>query len=424
MASSQSMAWRVDPAGLVNESRSFQQQGWYLLTTASKSRNRGTIETNKAYDVRGKIIVFEFNYVSWGGNGGQGLAMYLFDASAGAVGSGGVGGPGLGYINLKGAYIGIGFDESGSFSSPDAKSILENGIDAGTGNFVTIRGSQERRYVRDAMVALPPQLPLFHDAAQYSSRQQSLDGGGIRHIAAKLTPKKYFPGYSIDVSINGQPVLQGFDYPYAVPASVRAGVAATNGDRSSNHEIVDLQFRLLDPVGIECPSNGNVLRNIPAYISHSGKQFFYPQLNDGDHVHKGWDGVGRWGDIPDGNALYGTDLSGAPCRESDGSFCAAPAGKGAAEINTVVCYCRQDDGTQQEPSDTTKFSQHGAIDFHVQVRDESINDWVDVAPLTSNNNLVKRTFTFPPRRCLGVQVWVLKAGGTGPALVGLEAYKR
>jgi hypothetical protein len=422
MATAQKTAWLATPIGVAAESQSTAQQGWLPLTKANKRPDKSTVVTSKAYDVRGKIIVIELDYVSWGGNGGQGLVVYLFDASAPAAGSGGIGGIGLGYVRMIGAYIGIGLDESGSFSSIDAKSMSETTKDSGAGNFVTVRGSQERNFARDGMFALSPQMPLFYEAARYASRQKLLDSGGIRHVVAKLTPKKYLPGYTVDLMINGEFIVQEFDYPYAVPASVKAGIAATNGDRTSNHEIKNFDFNLLDPVGIECPENGNVLRNIPAYITHSNKAFAYPQLNDGDHVHRGWDGKGKWGDIPKGNVLYGVDISGAACRDSDG-FCAAPAGKGAVEINTVAFYCRQDDGTQQEPSDATTFSQHGAIDFTVLVRSENTSAWTKVAS-DSGSNLVKRVFTFPPRRCWGVEVSVSKAEGTGPALVGLEAYNR
>ena len=93
-------------------------------------------------------------------------------------------------------------------------------------------------------------------------------------------------------------------------------------------------------------------------------------------------------------------------------------------MTTVVCYCRQDDGTEQEPLDSTVFTKHGAIDFSVQVQHENSSDWIEVTSVT-NNKLVKRSFTFPRQRCGRVQIHVTKAASdSGPALVGLEAFNQ
>jgi hypothetical protein len=422
MATSQGMAWLVLPNDVLTE-RQPDALSWFSLTKVNNLRNKGSIVTSSAHDVRGKVILLEFEYASWGGNGGQGLAIHMFDAGAPAAGSGGLGGVGLGYVNMAGAYIGIGLDESGSFSSIDAKKMSETSKDSGVGNVITVRGSQERGYALDGTFTLPAQTPLFYDAARYASRQQIIDDGATRRIVAKFTPKKYLPGYTIDLSVNGQPLLQGFDYPHAVPAALKVGVAATNGDRASNHDIGYLRFFLLDPVGLDCPSNGNLLRDAPAYIDAAGKIYAYPQLNDGDHVHRGWDGSGKWGDtIPADAATYGVDLSGAGCIDSDGP-CAAPAANGPALMNSVVIYFRQDKGTEQEPSDTTTFTQHGAIDFVVNMQEERTSAFLPVATITGNN-LAKRTVTFPRQRCTGLHVGVNKAASGGPSVVGLEAYDR
>ncbi len=169
-------------------------------------------------------------------------------------------------------------------------------------------------------------------------------------------------------------------------------------------------------------AHDHLLKNVPSYITTAQDVIhYYPQLNDGNVVHAGWDGSGKWGKELTGYVAYGVDLSGAGCVESDGP-CAAPEGSGAVEMNTIMVFSRQDDGTQKEPSDTTTFTQHGAVDFDVIAQPDGSEDWVEIGRV-SGNNLVKRVFSFPVALYVRVQVRVERAASDGPSVVELEAYK-
>ena len=61
-------------------------------------------------------VSIRFNYVSWGGNGADGITVFLYDATQNM--SGAANGGGLGYCGGAGGYLGIGMDEYGNFSNP------------------------------------------------------------------------------------------------------------------------------------------------------------------------------------------------------------------------------------------------------------------------------------------------------------------
>lgn len=390
--------------------------GWHRLTSTQPYTWSRTnmVET---IDALGQVIKFEFDYISWGGNGADGLALYLFDPTIQTAEPARYLGETLGYVGFPGGYVGIGLDERGNFS----RGPLNKPDGPTAGHVAVIRGSAARGWARAGSAAVTP--PLAYLAPKYTTRQQAVAAGGIKHVVAKFTPKKYRPGYEIDLSINDQVLFKAFDYPYAAPASLKAGISASTGGSTNNHEIRNLQLEVVEAVEPGCPENGNLIRNVPAYISAGVKLFYYPQLNDGDHVHKDWDGSGKWGNLAGQIVLYGVDLTGTQCEDSE-SVCAAPPGKGAVEMNTAVIYSRQDDGIQQEPGDSTTFTQHGAVNFEVEGQEENNEiDWITLASITGNN-LVRRTVTFPARRLWRLQVRVWNGKSTGPALYGFEAYNR
>jgi hypothetical protein len=406
------------------------EQGWHRLTAAGVRAGWSRVNLNETIDPVGQVLRLAFDYLSWGGAnpvhpaGADGLALYLFDAGVPNAGTGHFIGGTLGYSGIPGAYIGVGLDEFGNFSHI----IVNKGRSDGpfTPNAVAIRGSAERNWGFVENFKLTE--PLSYPGPKYTNRQQVIDAGGIKHVVAQFTPKKYRPGYTVHLSINNQPVIENFDYPYPAPASLKVGVSAANGSATNHHEIRNLQLDVRPAVDTgtnDCPANGNLVRGVPAYISLGSPNFevfYYPQLNDGDHVHQGWDGSGKWGNRISGAAAYSLDLSGAECQDLDGA-CAAGPGKGGVELNTLVIYSRQDGHKQQEPTETTTFTEHGAIDFHIIGQLENTEEWLDLATV-AGNDLVKCTITVPRGRYWRLQVSVDRAASDGPSIVGLEAYDR
>ena len=381
-----------------------KQEKWLQLTQANQRPDKGWVESENAFASAGKIIRLEFDYISWGGNGGKGLSIYLFDAGVAKAGTGGIGGVGLGYIKMIGAYVGIGLDETAGFTLMDPNTMTENTTDVvGAGSFVTIRGTQIRNYYPDARYPVRS-FSLFSSAAQYKTRREAIAAGGVKHVTVIFSPQLPKFGYTIDLLINGAPVFSKFDYPYAAPASMKIGVAATNGpDTSSNHEIRNFRADVSD---VKPPPPVDLFRSniFNAYIQHHGElQFFKtPILTDGDRVHRGWDGSGDWDKYPGEYLDYHLEFQNYP------------------QVNTIVTCCRQDDALQQEPTDTTTFTQHGAIDFSILGQDVYLNTF-HIASV-SGNNLVKRTFTVPKVPYSNVWVQVDHAASHGASIVNIEGY--
>lgn len=411
-AEGQGLAWVYSLGDGKNSPKN--NEGWFVLTRAPGNPETSSCQLLNPVEPTGKVLKLEFDYISWGGNGADGLSLYLFDAAAANAGTNGFWGNGLGYFNLVGAYVGIGLDEYGGFLH---RIGTLSTVEPLAPHSVSIRGSQERKY--ELVGNFPLKTPLCYNAPEYTTRQQVIDAGGLKHVVAEFTPKKAAPGYTIKFSINGELVIEGADYPYPAPASMKVGLSASTGYLTGNHEFRNLQFQMTAPVETEQPPV-SLVRNIPAYISTTSKLFAYPQLNDGDLVHQGWDGSGKWGDQLTGPLLYGLDLTGTPCQDSDGP-CGAPPGKGAVDMNTVVVYSRQDDGARVVPSDSTVFTQHGAINFRIEAQKDGSNEWIVLARVTGNN-LVKRTVTFETQRFSRFQVIVEQAASSGPSIVEIEAF--
>lgn len=211
--------------------------GWLSLTRAHESYRTANIQSKKTF-TPSEAIQIEFDYISWGGHhaageGGDGLALYLFDTSHGGAGLGGHHAGALGYCGLNGGYIGIGLDEYGTFSGSCEKPARDGFSVRGA----SIRGSQGSDFAFNGSFAI--KTPL--DCAKCQTRQQAIDAGGVKHVVAQLTPKSFGPGYTVDLSINGEAIIKGVDYPYAAPVSMKVGLSASNGGDTNHHEIRNLR---------------------------------------------------------------------------------------------------------------------------------------------------------------------------------------
>jgi hypothetical protein len=137
------------------------------------------------------------------------------------------------------------------------------------------------------------------------------------------------------------------------------------------------------------------------------RDFPYPQLIDGDRTHRGWNGSGPWGDASQVSGICSYRL-GLP---------------ETAELNTIVVYFRQDDGTEEEPTESTVFTQHGLINFDVIGLENDQELWPPIEKVVGNGK-VKRTFNFPRRRFTAIEIVGHTAAGTGPAVVEIELFNR
>jgi len=72
-------------------------------------------------------VVIEFNYVSWGGTGADGITLFLYDSSTVSPMANAAYGGGLGYCGGAGGYLAIGLDEHGNFSNPGDRCTSASG---------------------------------------------------------------------------------------------------------------------------------------------------------------------------------------------------------------------------------------------------------------------------------------------------------
>lgn len=212
----------IDPAG----------DGWLRLNPIGQDKVGRALLTNSSQAITPTMpLYFEFEYVSWGGSGADGLVAFLYDASQDM--SGAHSGGALGYCGGAGAYLAIGLDEYSNFSGPYAPgsgcgfSSLAQG--APYAQSVVIRGPQANSY---PVVATNPYAP----------------GIDFPNAGARPTPTKVqvslqpaSPGYNITVTLvrNGVSTVvhNNVAFPYAAPSNVRVGFASSTGTQTNIHEV-------------------------------------------------------------------------------------------------------------------------------------------------------------------------------------------
>ncbi len=373
---------------------------WYRLAEDKQAHQMGHIQLSSPFQSAGTTIHLAFDFINWGGDAlFNGWAIYLFDASAPGAGTGGANGGEMGYIELKGAYVGIGIDSFGVFNhwvrtGQRLMPLLKNNV--------TVRGSQARDYAREGAFAL--KKPLSYPS---TTRQEAMDFGALNHVEVTWVPHHDRPGYSIDLSINRETVFKKLDYPYAAPSSMKIGVSTTTGTGRVNQEFRNLQVSFSkQPRNLALGAEGKV------FIGASHIPIPAPYLTDGDKIHKDWSGSGSW-----------TGKLGTHGQKSGYVIDFAP---NTIELNSVTVYFFQGDKSQVEPSDTTLFTYDGATEFELRFFDGA--NWVSVAQVT-HNLLAKKTFNFPTQRVFALDVRVFYTNGKHadqrmyPVVTEIEAFK-
>jgi uncharacterized repeat protein (TIGR01451 family) len=224
-------------------------QGFLRIT------NNSTNQTGFAYNndvvLPGVGLSVEFEYFIYGGNNGDGLTFFLFDAEADPFQIGGFGGS-LGYAqrtpDIPGVslgYLGIGLDVFGNFSNPTEG---RQGGPSRQQNSVTLRGKG------NGFAQVPTNYPyLTHTRTSNAPFNFNIGGGatrvtdstqaGYRKCYIRLKPRTG-GGYFIDVDIRtgGTPttlhhVIVDFEYVEPAPQELKFGWAAGTGGATNFHEI-------------------------------------------------------------------------------------------------------------------------------------------------------------------------------------------
>jgi uncharacterized repeat protein (TIGR01451 family) len=251
-----------DPAG----------QGWLRLT-GSTNNQAGFAVIEKPFPSAMGVLI-DFEYTTWstpgGGNGADGLSVFLFNA-ADSFQVGGYGGslgyaPHTGAAGLSGGYMGIGLDEYGNYSNPTEDRTGGPGF---VKNVVGLRGPA-------------PGYAYLGGNQVINSDNGTGDNGGIdyntptatrptatqfyRRVQVSLEPHEGF--YTVIVRWKKSPtapfttLFGPVTMTSVPPPMLKLGLAASTGSLHNFHEIRNMV--------ITTPGNISVTKQGPAYITYPG----------------------------------------------------------------------------------------------------------------------------------------------------------
>ncbi|MER5806671.1 hypothetical protein ABT143_00500 [Streptomyces sp. NPDC002033] len=243
--------------GTTSGNATYPGGGWLRLTSTSSSQ-AGTWKMKDSFP-SSLGIVAEFSYATYGGTAfegkrGDGLSFYLTDGSA-ADGTGPSGGS-LGYAcsglvnrctssGVPGAYLGVGLDEFGNFSS----GTVGNGGPGAQSNKIVVRGggngTSGYRYATAADG--PGSTVETGSRAKERKVRISLLPSGTKMLLSVWSDSG--PGTAMNLLVTDYDVTAIANQP-ALPATLKVGFSAGTGGATNNHEIDDLQINVPADLGI------------------------------------------------------------------------------------------------------------------------------------------------------------------------------
>lgn len=225
----------------------------YLRLTGNNNNEKGYAYYDVAFP-SGLGVDVDFEYLSWGGTGADGLSLFLFDGSttSSSFKIGDFGG-GLGYCQgyannpvggLSNAYVGIAFDEFGNFAN-SADRCPTGGIGQ-TPDSVTIRGKGNGntgyRYLTNSG-------PLAAGIDSPGGSTRPAPSSYYRRVIVSIVPAgstsyKITVRWQTSPSGSFQTLIDGFTLADAPPSTLKLGFAASTGGSTNYHEIRNVQVRL------------------------------------------------------------------------------------------------------------------------------------------------------------------------------------
>ncbi|QDQ09990.1 DUF11 domain-containing protein [Streptomyces spectabilis] len=297
------------------------QNGWLRLTPAQASK-AGSWQMKDSFPTSLGIVA-EFTYATYGGAAfdgkrGDGLAFFLADGSA-STGTGALGGA-LGYAcagtasrctsnGVPGAFLGIGIDEFGNFSS-----TMTGASGPGTqANKVVLRGGGNGTsgYRFGTSASGPGGTVETGSRTNFRTVRitvQPKDGKPLVSVWSDSGPGTDFTKLisDFDVStVTGQPSL---------PSTLRVGFSAGTGGATNNHEIGDLKINV--PTDLSIAKSGK-----PATVAAGSRPVTYTVTVTNSDANAVTGAVVK-------DAAPGlTDVTWA-CTASSGSACGTASGAG------------------------------------------------------------------------------------------------
>ncbi len=205
----------------------------YLRLTDALGNKQGYAYYNQSFPTSSGVIA-DFEYLSWGGNGADGLTMFMFDASQPFANNGLYGG-GLGYCGLSYGMVAVGLDEYGNFSNPGDK--CTTGGPGAAPEAVVLRGPASSGW--DYLGGKTTGTPI--DYKTQSSSRPSLDSY-YRRVRVQITPlgnNKYTFTVNWMTTQNGtfSNLITQTVSGLALPANAMIGFAGSTGGSNNVHEL-------------------------------------------------------------------------------------------------------------------------------------------------------------------------------------------
>jgi len=233
--------------------------GWLRLT-AAMDYEKG-LALNDAFSfTANQPVVVEFDYVSWGGTGADGMTLFLYDPTVTSPMSNAAVGGGLGYCVGAGGYLGIGLDEYGNFSNPGDRCGAASLGPGFRPESLVIRGPESANNKWVTTTSVPGGI----DNPQVTTRPAP------KTVLMSLTPAvSPAIGYTITAQFQsgaGQPFQTLFSnvaFPYAAPTTLAVGFSASTGGSSNNHELHGLVTATPDDLQVTMNGPSSVLQGAP-----------------------------------------------------------------------------------------------------------------------------------------------------------------
>ncbi|MFC0078248.1 hypothetical protein ACFFLS_14450, partial [Flavobacterium procerum] len=231
----------------------------YLRLTNNNGNQKGIVWSDSYAFPSAYGLNISFEYYTYGGNGADGIAFVLFDATVATVTPGAFGGS-LGYAQrntetgFPGGYLGIGIDEYGNFSANNEGKL--NGAGVLPSN-ITLRGqgSGTSGYPYLTHSQTTALSPSFNVAGGNRAATTSASAG-FRKVNIKLSPRSG-GGFFITVSItNGSTlttIINNYAYTTSSPPNLKFALTSSTGGSNNYHEVRNLDISvdsstLLTPV--------------------------------------------------------------------------------------------------------------------------------------------------------------------------------
>lgn len=223
--------------------------GWLRLT-GTTTDSFGYVYYNTAFSVNQGFVI-DFEFLSWGGSGADGLTLFLYDGSVSSAQFRiGAAGGSLGYANdcnggdgMNNAFLGVAFDEFGNFANPADR--CKSGGPGAVANAVTLRGAGD--YTSGAVGSNYAYLthgvaPVSIDcpAPACTTRPAVTSAEWRRARITMLQSGGSWSAY-VDVQLGaGQPftrIVNPVTLPSPPYSTLKIGFAASTGGSTNFHEI-------------------------------------------------------------------------------------------------------------------------------------------------------------------------------------------